>query len=78
LGCETCADAVPDIIGQRGTETVAVLFQSFTAVVGRRSTFLALGRGDDAETYTGGLKYDANNIYLATQYTQTYNASWSP
>ncbi|HBV6849181.1 TPA: porin OmpC, partial [Klebsiella pneumoniae] len=27
------------------------------------------------ETYTGGLKYDANNIYLATQYTQTYNAT---
>ncbi|EPL7219462.1 porin [Klebsiella pneumoniae] len=26
------------------------------------------GRGDNAETYTGGLKYDANNIYLATQY----------
>jgi predicted porin len=34
-----------------------------------------LGRGDNAETYTGGLKYDANNIYLATQYTQTYNAT---
>ncbi|WP_228745810.1 porin, partial [Klebsiella pneumoniae] len=32
-------------------------------------------RGDNAETYTGGLKYDANNIYLATQYTQTYNAT---
>ena len=28
-----------------------------------------------AETYTGGLKYDANNIYLAAQYTQTYNAT---
>ncbi|HBS1953164.1 TPA: porin, partial [Klebsiella pneumoniae] len=35
----------------------------------------ALGRGDNAETYTGGLKYDANNIYLASQYTQTYNAT---
>ena len=34
-----------------------------------------MGHGDDAETYTGGLKYDANNIYLATQYTQTYNAT---
>ena len=33
------------------------------------------GRGDNAETYTGGLKYDANNIYLAAQYTQTYNAT---
>ncbi len=27
---------------------------------------LVLGNGDNAETYTGGLKYDANNIYLAT------------
>ncbi|ATF91805.1 Porin ompk36 [Cedecea neteri] len=34
-----------------------------------------LGHGDDATTYTGGLKYDANNIYLATQYTQSYNAT---
>ena len=34
-----------------------------------------LGDGKYAETYTGGLKYDANNIYLATQYTQTYNAT---
>ena len=34
-----------------------------------------LGEGDRAETYTGGLKYDANNLYLATQYTQTYNAT---
>ncbi|KFC09011.1 outer membrane protein C [Trabulsiella guamensis ATCC 49490] len=34
-----------------------------------------LGEGDKASTYTGGLKYDANNLYLATQYTQTYNAT---
>jgi outer membrane pore protein C len=34
-----------------------------------------LGDGDRAETYTGGLKYDANNVYLAAQYTQTYNAT---
>ncbi|MFJ2974845.1 porin OmpC [Kluyvera sp. NPDC087067] len=33
------------------------------------------GHGDNATTYTGGLKYDANNIYLAAQYTQTYNAT---
>ncbi|WP_213759580.1 porin [Klebsiella aerogenes] len=38
-------------------------------------TYGVLGEGDHAETYTGGLKYDANNIYLATQYTQTYNAT---
>jgi len=36
---------------------------------------MLLGDGDRAETYTGGLKYDANNVYLATQYTQTYNAT---
>jgi predicted porin len=36
---------------------------------------MAYGNGDRAETYTGGLKYDANNIYLAAQYTQTYNAT---
>ncbi|MDM4545519.1 porin OmpC [Klebsiella oxytoca] len=40
-----------------------------------QNTKAALGRGDNAETYTGGLKYDANNIYLASQYTQTYNAT---
>ena len=34
-----------------------------------------IGTGDRAETYTGGLKYDANNIYLAAQYTQTYKAT---
>ena len=33
------------------------------------------GEGDRAETYSGGLKYDANNLYLAAQYTQTYNAT---
>lgn len=36
---------------------------------------LYIGNGDRAETYTGGLKYDANNIYLVAQYTQTYNAT---
>ncbi|KYL77376.1 membrane protein [Klebsiella pneumoniae] len=43
--------------------------------LGDQNSKLALGRGDNAETYTAGLKYDANNIYLATQYTQTYNAT---
>ena len=36
---------------------------------------LQYGSGDKATTYTGGLKYDANNIYLAAQYTQAYNAT---
>ncbi|MDY1036118.1 porin OmpC [Enterobacteriaceae bacterium RIT714] len=33
------------------------------------------GEGDHAEVYSGGLKYDANNVYLAAQYSQTYNAT---
>jgi len=36
---------------------------------------LGYGEGKDATTYTGGMKFDANNIYLAAQYTQTYNAT---
>lgn len=36
---------------------------------------LGFGQGEYAETYTGGLKYDANNIYLAAQYTETRNAT---
>ncbi|KYF04717.1 hypothetical protein AIZ23_24515, partial [Salmonella enterica subsp. enterica serovar Typhimurium] len=33
------------------------------------------GNGDRASVYTGGLKYDAINIYLAAQYSQTFNAT---
>lgn len=40
-----------------------------------QNTAAYIGNGDRAETYTGGLKYDANNIYTAAQYTQTYNAT---
>ena len=36
---------------------------------------LAFGHGDKAEAYSGGLKYDANNVYLAAMYTQSYNAT---
>ena len=35
----------------------------------------SLGKGKKAEQWATGLKYDANNIYLAAQYTQTYNAT---
>ncbi|CUU24706.1 porin OmpC [Duffyella gerundensis] len=33
------------------------------------------GRGDKAEVYAGGLKYDANNVYLAATYSKSYNAT---
>lgn len=31
------------------------------------------GQGDRANAYTTGIKYDANNVYLAAMYSQTYN-----
>ncbi|HIB1406840.1 TPA: porin OmpC [Salmonella enterica subsp. enterica serovar Muenchen] len=33
--------------------------------------------GKRAEVWTGGLKYDANNIYLAAIYAQTRNMQWA-
>ncbi|EBW6380492.1 porin OmpC [Salmonella enterica] len=32
--------------------------------------------GDCAEAWTGGVKYDANNIYLAANYTRTYDMTY--
>ncbi|WP_045047348.1 porin OmpC [Rouxiella chamberiensis] len=34
---------------------------------------LEYGRGDKAQAVSGGLKYDANNVYLAAMYTHTEN-----
>jgi outer membrane pore protein E len=34
---------------------------------------LARGQGEKAEAWATGLKYDANNIYLATMYSETRN-----
>jgi outer membrane pore protein E len=33
----------------------------------------AYGQGDNAEAWTTGLKYDANNVYLAAMYAETRN-----
>lgn len=33
------------------------------------------GHGNRAEAYSGGVKYDANNVYLAAMFTQSYNAT---
>ncbi|EKS6154844.1 porin OmpC [Salmonella enterica] len=33
--------------------------------------------GNKAEAWTAGLKYDADKIYLAANYTQTHNMTWS-
>ena len=34
---------------------------------------MAFGQGNKADAYSGGLKYDANNVYLAAMYTKTDN-----
>lgn len=34
-----------------------------------------MGNGDRADAYSGAIKYDQNNIYLAAMYTQGYNVS---
>lgn len=33
-----------------------------------------MGRGDKAEAYTGGIKYENSGFYFAANYTQSYNA----
>ncbi|WP_413737857.1 porin OmpC [Sodalis sp. RH21] len=42
---------------------------------GARNYAAIMGRGDRAEGYSGGLKYDANQVYLAVMFTQSYNAA---
>lgn len=34
-----------------------------------------LGQGDKAAAYVGGVKYDANNVYLAAMFNKAYNAT---
>lgn len=41
----------------------------------RTTDQLADGNGDRAESWAAGLKYDANNLYLATVYSETRNTS---
>ena len=68
-----------DGVGGSITYDIGEGFSLGTAVTSSKRTDeqnrLNFGTGDRAETYTGGIKYDANNFYFATQYTQTYNAT---
>ena len=41
-------------------------------IAGRNTNGIVAG-GDKADAWTAGLKYDANNIYLATMYSETRN-----
>ena len=61
---------------KRTTEQNTSTFNTVDPTTGTvTATSKIYGSGDRAETYSAGLKYDANNVYLATQYTQTYNAT---
>jgi len=53
----------------------AAAFQSDRTNDQNSTTSGILGSGDKAEVYTGGLKYDANNVYLAAMYSRAYNAT---
>lgn len=53
----------------------AAAFQSDRTNDQNSATSGILGSGDKAEVYTGGLKYDANNVYLAAMYSRSYNAT---
>ncbi|MOA14250.1 Outer membrane protein C precursor [compost metagenome] len=46
-----------------------------TADQNGRNNPAILGNGDKAQAYSTGLKYDANNVYLAAMFTQSYNAN---
>ena len=62
-------------IGTSGLGVGAAMFQSDRTNDQNGDAPGILGRGDKAEVYTGGLKYDANNIYLAAMYSRGYNAN---
>jgi len=51
--------------------SAAAAFSSSDRTTGQNA--LAYGRGDKAQATSGGLKYDANNVYLAAMYTHTEN-----
>ncbi len=39
----------------------------------QQNTLVSYGRGDKAEAWAAGAKYDANNLYIATMYAVSYN-----
>ncbi|HEO9694289.1 TPA: porin, partial [Klebsiella aerogenes] len=57
-----------------GLSAGAAMFRSDRTVSQNGGASGILGRGKKAEAYTGGLKYDANNVYLAATYTRSCNA----
>ncbi len=58
-----------------GLSLGAAMFSSDRTTEQNSTTSGILGNGERATAYTGGFKYDANNIYLAAMYTKSYNAT---
>ncbi len=68
--------ATAGVLLWRMTSAVARLPLSapmLTLTVPTHRTPAALGRGEKAEARATGVKYDANNLYLATMYAVSYN-----
>ncbi|QLK63279.1 porin OmpC [Enterobacteriaceae bacterium Kacie_13] len=62
-------------LGEGFSAAAAMMASDRTNEQNGRNNSAILGNGDKATAYSGGLKYDANNIYLAAMYTQSYNAN---
>ncbi|WNN43082.1 MULTISPECIES: porin OmpC [Winslowiella] len=60
-------------LGDTGLALGAAMFSSDRTT--EQNSARVLGNGDKATAYTGGLKYDQNNIYLAAMFTKSYNAT---
>lgn len=62
-------------LGEGFSAAAAMMASDRTNEQNGRNNSAILGKGDKATAYSGGLKYDANNVYLAAMYTQSYNAN---
>ncbi|ADW74168.1 porin Gram-negative type [Rahnella aceris] len=62
-------------LGEGFSAAAAMMASDRTSEQNGRNNPAIIGNGDKATAYSGGLKYDANNIYLAAMYTQSYNAN---
>ncbi|VFP87129.1 porin [Candidatus Erwinia haradaeae] len=54
---------------------VSAAYTSANRTENQKSAYLGLGH-DTAETWAAAIKYDANNIYLATMYGETHNNAY--
>ncbi|WP_223240188.1 porin OmpC [Citrobacter gillenii] len=58
-----------------GVSVVGAMSSANRTIEQNSRTSGIMGNGNRAEAYSGAVKYDANGVYLAAMYTQSYNAS---